>query len=169
MRIGEELPFSYIHNPAPIKNPAPDLNMPSWRESLWQEPPKNQGGTGIIVDISPAGWAASSRTAERGISEALRDLECNTCNSRSYRDISNDSSVSFQSPTHLSPGPAASAVAAHEAEHVANEKAYAERDGREIISQTVRLMTSICPECKITYVSGGETRTVSKAKVDIEV
>jgi uncharacterized protein with PIN domain len=57
-------------------------------------------------------------------------------------------------------------VAAHENEHVASEQQKAEQEGREIVSQTVMLYSSICPECKRVYVSGGETRTVSRQAVD---
>ena len=86
--------------------------------------------------------------------------ECKTCSSRKYKDISNDPSVSFQSPTHISPGQSAAMVSSHENEHVSSEKAKAAEEGREIISQTVTLSTAICPECKRVYISGGVTRTV---------
>ena len=160
MRIGGELPPAYML--VPLQNPVPPSGV-----VLGQGQPINRPD--VIVDISPAGWAASGRADSQGIAQALGALECETCNSRRYQDGSSDPSVSFQSPTHISPGQAASAVAAHEAEHVTNEQANAERDGREIISQTVRLKTSICPECKVVYVSGGETRTISRPKVDMEV
>ena len=89
--------------------------------------------------------------------------ECRSCNSRKYVDVSNDPSVSFQAPTSIKPHAAAAAVAAHEQEHVGNERAKAARDGREIVSQSVTIKTSVCPECGIVYVSGGETRTVTAA------
>ena len=162
MRIGNELPSVYMQNPlmAPHSNHA----IPSEREQ-----PHNQIRPGVVVDISPAGWAAYNQADGHGIAEALSALECQTCDSRRYQDVSDDPSVSFQSPTNISPGQSASAVAAHEAEHLANERANAESDGREIISQTVRLKTAICPECGVSYVSGGETRTISRPKVDMEV
>ena len=159
MRIGNELPSIYLQYPmvTPQQNLAPPLG---------REQANNQGGPGVIVDISPAGWAASAQADGQKTAEALDSMECETCNSRRYQDVSNDSSVSFQAPTRIGPHEAAAAVAAHEAEHVANEQIYAERDGREIVSQTVRLHTAICPECNIIYVSGGETRTLSKPKSD---
>ena len=43
--------------------------------------------------------------------------ECQTCKNRKYKDKSNEM-VSFKSPAHLSPENAASAVRAHEQEHV---------------------------------------------------
>ncbi|MCL2627502.1 MAG: hypothetical protein FWD44_02220 [Oscillospiraceae bacterium] len=87
--------------------------------------------------------------------------ECHTCANRKYVDGSDDSSVSFQTPTKISPNMAAAAVASHENEHVRNEQAKAARDGREIISQTVTLTYDCCPECGKNYVSGGTTRTTS--------
>ena len=116
------------------------------------------GVGGIVLDISPKAWAAYEQ------SKVSNPAECSTCDSRKYQDVSNDSSVSFQTPTHISPGASASAVASHEAEHVSNERANAEQEGREIVSQTVSLSTSICPECKRVYVSGGTTRTLSIGK-----
>ena len=90
--------------------------------------------------------------------------ECQTCSKRRYQDKSNDAGVSFKSPTYISPENAASAVAAHEQEHVRNEQSSAARDGRQVISQSVRIFTDTCPECGRVYVSGGETRTVTAAK-----
>lgn len=55
---------------------------------------------------------------------------------------------------------------AHEMEHVVNEQASAKADGSEVISQSVAIHTSICPECGISYVAGGVTNTVTKKKVD---
>jgi uncharacterized protein with PIN domain len=55
-------------------------------------------------------------------------------------------------------------VSAHENEHVTNEQTKADQEGREVISQTVTLQTSICPECGRVYVSGGTTRTMTAAK-----
>ena len=51
--------------------------------------------------------------------------ECKTCASRTYQDKSDDPSVSFQSPTHISPQASGTAVMAHEQEHVINEKSKA--------------------------------------------
>ena len=87
--------------------------------------------------------------------------ECSTCNSRKYVDKSNDASVSYQTPTKLNPRTAALAVGAHEREHVSNERSSADREDRKIVSQTVSIKYSICPECSIMYPSGGTTRTQS--------
>ena len=126
----------------------------------------NQSRPGVVVDISPEGWAAYARSKalEQGAaapkSEAVSPV-CETCQSRKYMDVSNDPSVSFQTPTHISPGQSASMVRAHENEHVANEQAKADRDGGRVVSQSVTIQTSICPECKRVYVSGGVTRTIT--------
>jgi len=91
---------------------------------------------------------------------------CHTCENRRYVDQSNDSSVSFQTPTKISPNMAAAAVASHEQEHVRNEQANALRDGREIVSQSVTITYDTCPECGKQYVSGGTTKTTSISKSD---
>lgn len=93
-------------------------------------------------------------------------IECSTCASRTYQDESDDSGVSFQAPTHLSPGQAAAAVSSHEQEHVVREQAAAEEDNREVISQSVQIHTAICPECGRSYVSGGTTTTTTQGKTE---
>lgn len=90
--------------------------------------------------------------------------ECQTCKQRKYQDVSNDPGVSFKSPTHLSPESAASAVSAHESQHVAHENLKAASEDREVLTQYVQIYTSICPECGRTYVSGGKTTTVTAQK-----
>ena len=88
--------------------------------------------------------------------------ECETCRNRRYQDDSNDSGVSFQTPTRLDPAAAGARVRGHEMEHVRREKAKADEDGRRIVSQTVQIKTDICEECGKIYVAGGLTRTVSR-------
>ncbi len=89
--------------------------------------------------------------------------ECQTCNERKYIDGSNDNSVSFQTPTHISPNAAGAAVMGHEKEHVAAAVAEGKEEGKELVSASVSIHTSICPECGRTYVSGGETRTTIRS------
>jgi hypothetical protein len=126
--------------------------------------PQKPSGPGVIVDISPS-WREAYKKfqieAAHGKSIVPEYQGCETCNSRRYQDKSNDPSVSFQAPTRISPNVAASAVAAHEREHVAHETHKAEEEGREIINQTVTIKTGICPECHRVYVAGGVTRTTS--------
>ena len=94
--------------------------------------------------------------------------ECKTCSSRKYVDRSDDPSVSFQTPSHISPGMSGAAVASHEQEHVRNEQGNARRENREIVNQTVSLTYACCPECGRYYVSGGTTRTTSVGKSEDE-
>ena len=98
--------------------------------------------------------------------EALEEGECQTCESRKYQDGSDDMGVSFQTPINIKPEQAASAVRGHEMEHVYREQAKANREGRKVVSQNVTMHTEICPECGKSYVSGGTTRTVTKADTD---
>lgn len=92
--------------------------------------------------------------------------ECQTCKNRKYKDGSDDPGVSFKSAAKINPKSAESVVLKHEYEHVNRNRAKAEREGNEIVSQTVTLKNDICPECGKSYVSGGETRTVTKVKHD---
>lgn len=87
--------------------------------------------------------------------------ECQTCKKRKYQDGS-DEMVSFKSPKHVSPEAAASAVRAHEQEHVSNAYKKAAKDNGKVISATVAIHTAICPECGRSYVSGGTTSTQIK-------
>ncbi len=88
--------------------------------------------------------------------------ECKTCENRKYQDGSDDSGVSFQTPTKIDPKAAAAQVRGHEQEHVVRNQAKAKRDGDEIVSQSVTLHTGICEECGKVYISGGTTRTMLK-------
>ena len=91
-------------------------------------------------------------------------IECQTCKNRTYQDGSDDPGVSFKSPTHIAPENAAAAVSSHEQEHVAREQSSAQTEGRKVISQSVAIYTSVCPECGRSYVSGGQTKTTTAAE-----
>lgn len=86
---------------------------------------------------------------------------CKTCQNRKYQDGS-DEMVSFKSASHISPEAAASRVRAHEQEHVSNAYKKAAANNGEVISASVSIQTSVCPECGRTYVSGGKTATQIK-------
>ncbi len=88
--------------------------------------------------------------------------ECESCKNRKYVDRSDDATVSFQSPTKVSPNAAEGAVRAHEQEHVSSEQSKAVEQGRKVVSQSVSIHYGICPECGSSYVSGGTTTTVTK-------
>lgn len=109
------------------------------------------------------GTEAAGGVAGQDALKRMNEVECETCANRQYQDGSDDPSVSFQSPTHISPEAAAGAVRKHEYEHVNNEQARAEKEDREVVSQSVRLKTDICPECGKVYVAGGTTTTTTKA------
>lgn len=100
---------------------------------------------------------STEKTAGRKSSPA----ECETCASRKYKDGS-DEMVSFKSAAHISPEAAATKVRAHEQEHVSNAYKKAAANNGKVISASVSINTSICPECGRSYVSGGETRTQIK-------
>ncbi|MGN0688182.1 MAG: hypothetical protein ACI4KA_08760 [Oscillospiraceae bacterium] len=93
-------------------------------------------------------------------------FECKTCENRRYQDGSDDAGVSCQTPTKFSPETAAARVRGHEQEHVVRNQAKAEREGSEIVSQTVTLHTGICPECGKVYISGGTTETTIRKGSD---
>ncbi len=112
----------------------------------------------------PAAGQKSSLAENRSIlGKRVENEECQTCKSRKYKDGSNDPGVSFKTATSLSPEEAATAVRSHENEHIVREQAKAERENREVVSQSVTYQTSICPECGRPYISGGTTRTVTRS------
>lgn len=95
--------------------------------------------------------------------EVMEESECQTCKNRKYQDGSDDPGVSFKTATNVAPEQAASAVRGHEQEHVVREQAKAQRENRRVVNQSVTIHTAICPECGDVYVSGGTTRTTTKA------
>lgn len=95
--------------------------------------------------------------------ETMEESECQTCKNRKYQDGSDDPGVSFKTATSVAPEQAAAAVRGHEQEHVVREQAKAQREDRKVVSQSVTIHTEICPECGDVYVSGGTTRTTTKA------
>ncbi len=114
--------------------------------------PVAQGGSTLRV-------SAASQPAK----PELFPEPCQTCANRKYKDQSTDSSVSFQTPTHLSPSEAALAVAAHENEHVTNNREKAQQSGMTAHS-TVTISYGVCPECGRIYVAGGKTTTTFTPK-----
>lgn len=90
--------------------------------------------------------------------------ECQTCKNRKYQDGSDDPGVSFKFASKVNPNSADSAVRGHEHEHVVREQAAAERENKEVISQTVTIKSDICPECGKIYTAGGTTTTVTRPK-----
>ena len=114
--------------------------------------PVQRGSDGTAqATVDGAKDASSSKRVEKG--------ECQTCKNRKYVDGSNEGDVSFKAPTHISPNNAASAVMGHEQEHVSNAIAEGNKENKELVSATVSLQTSVCPECGRVYVSGGTTHS----------
>lgn len=99
-------------------------------------------------------------------SSKVKQAECQTCKARKYVDGSNEADVSFKAPGHIDPGQSYSKVMSHEQEHVANARQKTAGDDAELISATVSLKLSVCPECGRTYVAGGTTNTVIKYNED---
>lgn len=122
---------------------------------------------GTSVWGTPKDGTKNGRISEEADRKRRFDsFECQTCKNRKYQDGSDDSGVSFQTPTRVDPRAAASKVRSHEQEHVSRNQAKAEREGNEIVAQSVTIHTGICPECGKVYVSGGTTRTITKSGSD---
>ena len=131
----------------------------------------NQDGDRLDIHYRAAVGYRSSLYGEQAIENTQTPepiTGCSTCESRRYVDRSDDSSVSYQTPTNLNPRTAAADIAAHEREHVNNERARADREGREIVNQTVTIQYAMCTECNTLYPSGGTTRTHSISSADEE-
>lgn len=102
-------------------------------------------------------------SGKKGKSTGIEDPaeECQTCKNRKYKDGSNEM-VSFKTAQHVSPESAASAVRAHEQEHVSNAYKKAAMNNGKVVSASVSIHTEICPECGRSYVAGGTTQTQIK-------
>ena len=103
------------------------------------------------------------KVGAEGAKAAAEEGKCQTCEERKYQDESDDMGVSFQTATNIAPEQVASAVRGHENEHVVREQAKAQREDRRVVQQSVTLHTDICPECGDVFISGGTTRTTTKA------
>ncbi len=108
----------------------------------------------------------SNNFSKTGKSSQVEKTECQTCKNRKYVDGSDEANVSFKTPGHISPQTSASKVYSHEQEHVKNAVGEGNKEGNKLISVSVSLETSVCPECGRTYVSGGETRTLMAKSVE---
>lgn len=87
---------------------------------------------------------------------------CETCENRKYVDGSNESDVSFKTPGVIKPEESYAKVSAHERQHVSNAIAKGKEPGAKLISASVSLQMSTCPECGRKYVAGGLTKTQIK-------
>lgn len=116
--------------------------------------------------VNPADFNGTAEKSKNVIDEKNGNKECQTCKHRKYQDGSDDSGVSFQTPTKIAPSAVKDAVMSHEREHVTREQSKAKAEDRKVISQSVTIHHSICEECGKTYVSGGTTRTTTKGTGD---
>lgn len=137
--------------------PGPEGAFPAQQESLGAA--MKNGEAGVAEGEIPADGEGSSGV--EGAQKAAEEGQCQTCKERKYQDGSDDAGVSYQTPTHIDPDFAPTAVRSHEQEHVVREQAKAGREDRKVVSQTVNLHTDICPECGRVYISGGTTRTTT--------
>lgn len=110
---------------------------------------------------NPLYGADKNPVKDFGLDGSPEKTECQTCKRRKYQDGSNEQ-VSFKSPAHISPESSGAVVRAHEQEHVTNAYAKAAIKGGKVISASVSLHLSVCPECGRSYVSGGTTNTQIK-------
>ena len=156
----EEEAAPALNLPGAKEEAAPALNLPGAKEEAAPAlnlPGAKEDGDGVQQAENPA--LSESKSAQ----EVMEEGECQTCKERKYQDGSDDPGVSFKTPTNIAPEQATSAVRGHENEHVVREQAKAQREDRKVVSQSVTYHTSICPECGKVYVSGGTTRTVTRA------
>ena len=146
-----------------LQNGAPKLpGLPGQEEQIPGLPGQEEQIPGLPGQEEAGEAALGAESAQ----DALKQGECETCEKRKYQDGSDDMGVSYQTPTNIKPEQAASAVRGHEMEHVYREQAKADREGRKVVSQSVTMHSEICPECGKSFVSGGTTRTVTKAETD---
>jgi len=117
-----------------------------------------------IGDKSKANFDALKNIYSEKDLKKIGVMECETCANRTYVDGSDDPGVSFKTPGQIDPEISAAVVMSHELEHVSNEQASAKAEGKEVVSQSVSLHATICPECGVSYVAGGVTRTVTRDK-----
>ncbi len=138
---------------APLAVPAPKAPEQGVVLTLSQPTPRSglYAADGLAVEDSGRIQMEKARMKEES-------APCSTCAERSYQDGSDDLGVSFKSATSVSPAAAASAVIGHEREHESRAYDEGERTGADVQS-SIRIHTSICPECKKVYVAGGVTET----------
>lgn len=143
-------------------------------DTLYQEEPSNatmteeaqlHGKMGQVKGELAQTEIGTEVPEEIGETGTVAHGECETCQNRQYVDGSNDGLVSYQTPTHISPEQSASKVMSHEQEHVVNEQLYAKQEGSEVVRQDVKLHGDVCPECGVSYTSGGKTTTVTQEEM----
>ncbi len=119
---------------------------------------------GMNGDLSKVNGDSSKidGSSSKKVDKTSPSYECETCAERKYQDGSDEMDVSFKSASRIAPEAAASAVRNHEQQHVSNAYQKAGEENGKVLSASVSIHTSICPECGRTYVSGGTTKTSIK-------
>ena len=150
-----DMGYSYYGNVGAGYRPGQGFESADGGTAIGRE---GQGRTAIDGRSLP-GDKAEEKKGRYGFEDPAE--ECQTCKERKYKDGS-DEMVSFKSPRHVSPENAASAVRAHEQEHVSNAYKKAAQKNGKVVNASVSIQTSVCPECGRNYVSGGVTNTMIK-------
>ena len=136
-------------------------NMERWEKAISENKFKKEERS----DVMDRGQRAAKANTENTVQSVREQMECcQTCEARRYVDQSDDSAVSFQTPTHIAPEQSFAAVMSHEMEHVQNESFRAKVEDREVIKSSVSIHYAQCPECGVRYAAGGETKTVTRAR-----
>ena len=141
-------------------------------KAIAQDLPSAENGhpksVGELIDYARSHDGASPSVHDPlvKLAKKIGVVECSTCANRKYQDGSNDTGVSFKNAAHISPDNAFAVVSSHEQEHVQEAKSRTSQKGGKLISASIRIFVSTCPECGRTYVSGGETRTVESYSKD---
>ena len=143
-----------------------EINRLEKQRQIYKKQRENSGSEMLdnkIEDLEKKIGNLQQRLKKMRPSGEQDDGKCETCENRKYQDGSNDPGVSFKTASKIS-GNAEAAVRGHEYEHVNRNQAKAAREDKEIVYQSVTLSRAICPECGKSYVSGGETVTVTQDK-----
>lgn len=92
--------------------------------------------------------------------------ECTLCQKRRYICSNGETTDGIST---IIPGKQSELrVQHHEAQHLHHARIKAMREGRVVISQHIFLQYSTCPECKRSYVSGGQAVTWTLSKQDFQ-
>ena len=166
----EHLPIGSLEKAKKKEEEAEKLGLETKKDDKTEEAEKAEKTDKTEGNILDKDVRGKEKDDEKGLFGKKKDgfekdppnCECETCRKRRYQDDSDDSAVSFQMPTNMSPAAAKSRVRMHELEHVRREGIKARQEGKHIVSQTVQIKTDTCNECGRIYVSGGLTRTVTR-------
>jgi hypothetical protein len=153
-------PVSQNETPAQQPNSAPEtpkvdpfgmhasLTISPEARSLYEASLNQDGGNG--------GEPRHTHTTAANMQSA--PVECSSCASRTYVCSSGATTSGVSSNN------SASFVAAHEADHLSDQRADAESQGKDVVAQNMRMYTSLCGECGKVYVSGGKAETLTAAE-----